>query len=192
MTGTGFAITDYVDWPTVAVMAMIGLMFVGASAGSPTGSVKIVRHLLVGRMLRRELRQTIHPELVLPIRLNGRTVDERTLRAVLAFVLLYIGIFVIGAVLLAIDARVSNVELGVTDAIAASAGTLGNVGPGARLRGPDGELRAVQRLLEARDGDADVDRAPRGAAGPRALHAQLLARLSLTAPTRRDRSPGAA
>ena len=78
MTGTGFAITDYVDWPTLSVMAMIGLMFVGASAGSPTGSVKIVRHLLVGRLLRRELRQTIHPELVMPDppeRATGRRAD---------------------------------------------------------------------------------------------------------------------
>ena len=138
MTGTGFAITNYVSWPTVSVMAMIGLMFVGASAGSPTGSVKIVRHLLVARLLRRELRQTIHPELVDPIRLNSRTVDERTLRAILAFVLLYIGIFIIGAVLIAIDARVANLELGVTEAIAASAGTLGNVGPGLGFAGPMG------------------------------------------------------
>jgi trk system potassium uptake protein TrkH len=119
-------------------MAMIGLMFVGASAGSPTGSVKIVRHLLVGRLLRRELRQTIHPELVQPIRLNGKTVDERTLGAVIAFVLLYIGIFIVGAVLLAIDARVSDVELGMTEAIAASAGTLGNVGPALGFAGPMG------------------------------------------------------
>jgi len=138
MTGTGFATTNYVSWPTVSIMAMIGLMFVGASAGSPTGSVKIVRHLLVGRILRRELRQTIHPELVQPIRLNGRTVDERTLRAVLAFVLLYIGIFIIGAILLAIDSRFSSVELGMTEAIAASAGTLGNVGPALGFAGPMG------------------------------------------------------
>ena len=138
MTGTGFAITDYVTWPTLSVMAMIGLMFVGASAGSPTGSVKIVRHLLVGRLLRRELRQTIHPELVQPIRLNGKTVDERTLRAVLAFVLLYIGIFIVGAVLLAIDARVSDVELGMTEAIAASAGRSATSGPGSASPGPMG------------------------------------------------------
>jgi trk system potassium uptake protein TrkH len=100
--------------------------------------VKIVRHLLVGRILRRELRQTIHPELVQPIRLNGRSVDERTLRAVLAFVLLYIGIFIIGAALLAIDSRVSSVEIGMTEAIAASAGTLGNVGPALGFAGPMG------------------------------------------------------
>jgi trk system potassium uptake protein len=138
MTGTGFAITDYVDWPTLSVMAMIGLMFVGASAGSPSGSVKIVRHLLVGRLLRRELRQTIHPELVMPVRLNARPVDERTLRAVLAFVLMYIGIFIVGAGLLAIDARFSEVELGISEAIAASAGTLGNVGPSLGFAGPMG------------------------------------------------------
>jgi trk system potassium uptake protein TrkH len=138
MTGTGFAITNYVSWPTLSIMAMIGLMFVGASAGSPTGSVKIVRHLLVGRMLRRELRQTIHPELVMPIRLNGQVVDERTLRAVLAFVLLYVGAFVVGAAALAIDARFSNVDIGVTETIAASAGTLGNVGPGLGFAGPMG------------------------------------------------------
>ena len=138
MTGTGFAITDYVTWPTLSIMAMIGLMFVGASAGSPTGSVKIVRHLLVGRLLRRELRQTIHPELVQPIRLNRKSVDERTLRAVLSFVLLYIGIFIVGAVLLALDARFASVELGMTEAIAASAGTLGNVGPALGFAGPMG------------------------------------------------------
>ena len=138
MTGTGFAVANYVSWPTLSIMAMIGLMFVGASAGSPTGSVKIVRHLLVGRMLRRELRQTIHPELVMPIRLNGQVVDERTLRAVLAFVLLYVGTFVVGAAALAIDARFANVDLGVTEAIAASAGTLGNVGPGLGFAGPMG------------------------------------------------------
>ena len=138
MTGTGFAITDYATWPALSLMAMIGLMFVGASAGSPTGSVKIVRHLLVGRILRRELRQTIHPELVMPIRLNGHPVEEKTLRAVLAFVVLYIGIFIVGAGLLAIDARIADIDLGVTDAIAASAGTLGNVGPGLGFAGPMG------------------------------------------------------
>jgi trk system potassium uptake protein TrkH len=138
MTGTGYAVTDYVGWPTLSLMTLLGLMFVGASAGSPTGSVKVVRHLLVGRLLRRELRQTIHPELVDPIRLNRKSVDERTLRAVLAFVLLYIGIFIVGAVLLAVDARISNVGIGVTEAIAASAATLGNVGPALGFAGPMG------------------------------------------------------
>src|SRR5690606_27354707 len=70
--------------------------------------------------------------------LNGQVVDERTLRAVLAFVLLYIGTFIVGAALLALDARFSDLQLGLTEAIAASAGTLGNVGPGLGFAGPMG------------------------------------------------------
>ena len=72
-------------------------MFVGGSAGSTTGSIKVVRHLLVGRIMRRELAQTVCPELVQPVRLNGAAVDERTLRAIAAFIILYVGLWVVGA-----------------------------------------------------------------------------------------------
>ena len=57
-------------------------MFVGGSAGSTGGSIKVVRHLLLGKVLRREVDQTLSPEVVMPIRLNGSPVDERTVRAV--------------------------------------------------------------------------------------------------------------
>ena len=97
MTTTGFSVADYNTWPALALMTIVGLMFVGGSAGSTTGSVKVVRHLLLGKILRREIDQTLHPEVVLPVRLNRHVVDERTLRAVSSFVLLYIGIFVVGA-----------------------------------------------------------------------------------------------
>jgi trk system potassium uptake protein TrkH len=140
MTTTGYASADFVEWPALMLMALIGLMFVGGSAGSTAGSVKVVRHLLLGKILRRELAQTVHPELVQPIRLNATVVDERTLRAVGSFVLLYVGIFVLGASLLAIDAARSNVELSVVDAIAATATTLGNVGPGLGFAGPLGSF----------------------------------------------------
>jgi trk system potassium uptake protein TrkH len=119
---------------------LIGLMFVGGSAGSTSGSVKVVRHLLMGKILRREVDQTLHPELVAPIRLGRTVVDERTLRAVSSFVLLYIGIFIVGAVLLAADAERTNANFAVRDAIAASATTLGNVGPGFGFAGPFGSF----------------------------------------------------
>ena len=69
-------------------------MFVGGSAGSTTGSIKVVRHLLVGKILRRELDQTVSPEVVMPVRLNRAPVDERTLRAIATFILLYVGFWV--------------------------------------------------------------------------------------------------
>jgi trk system potassium uptake protein len=140
MTTTGFASVDFAGWPALAAMMLIGLMFVGGSAGSTSGSVKVVRHLLMGKLLRREIDQTLHPELVAPIRLGRTVVDERTLRAVSSFVLLYIGIFVIGAVLLAADAERTGTDLLVRDAIAASATTLGNVGPGFGFAGPYGSF----------------------------------------------------
>ncbi|HWG56840.1 MAG TPA: TrkH family potassium uptake protein [Gaiellaceae bacterium] len=138
MTTSGFSSTDFAAWPPLAVMTLIGLMFIGASAGSTSGSVKVVRHVLLGKILRRELDQTVHPEIVLPVRLNRKAVDERTLRAVAAFILLYIGIFIVGASLLALDAARVGLDLSVVEAVGASAAMIGNVGPAFGIAGPLG------------------------------------------------------
>ena len=140
MTTTGYASTDFVAWPAFALMILIGVMFVGGSAGSTGGAIKVVRHLLLGKVLRRELRQTLHPEAVMPVRLNGAVVDERTLRAITAFVLLYIGLFAVGAGLIALDAAFQGPPMSALDAIAATATTLGNVGPGLGFAGPMGSF----------------------------------------------------
>jgi trk system potassium uptake protein TrkH len=113
-------------------------MFVGGCAGSTSGSIKVVRHVLMGKSLRRELRQTVHPEEIVPVRLNRRVLDERTLRAATVFVLLYVGIFVIGAGVIAIDTAFQGPELSPIDVIAAAATTLGNVGPALGIAGPVG------------------------------------------------------
>jgi len=140
MTTTGFSVEDYNTWPTLALMSIVGLMFVGGSAGSTTGSVKVVRHLLLGKILRREIDQTLHPEIVLPVRLNRTVVEERTLRAVSSFILLYIGIFVLGAAALAIDAARTGLELSPFDAVSVSASMLSNVGPAFGVGGPLGSF----------------------------------------------------
>ena len=140
MTTTGYASTDFIAWPAFALMIVIGVMFVGGSAGSTGGAIKVVRHLLLGKVLRRELRQTLHPEVVMPIRLNGVVVDERTLRGITAFILLYVGLFVVGAGLIAVDAAFQGPDVSAYDAIAAAATTLGNVGPGLGLAGPMGSF----------------------------------------------------
>ena len=111
--------------------------------------VKVVRHLLLGKILRREIDHPLHPELVLPVRLNRRVVDERTLRAVSSFILLYIGIFIIGAAALAIDAARTGLELSTFDAVSVSASMLANVGRAFGVGGPLGPVRALQRLLDA-------------------------------------------
>jgi len=140
MTTTGYSVADYNTWPTLALMTIVALMFVGGSAGSTTGSVKVVRHLLLGKILRREIDQTLHPEIVLPVRLNRRVVDERTLRAVSSFILLYIGIFILGAALLALDAARTGLPLSPFDAVSVSASMLANVGPAFGIGGPLGSF----------------------------------------------------
>ena len=140
MTTTGFASADFVTWPVLAAAVLVGLMFIGGSAGSTAGSVKVVRHLMIGRILRRELDQTVHPESVEPIRLNRAVVDERTTRAVIAFVLLYVGLFVAGTLAILVDSAVVGIAVTPFDAIAAAATTLGNVGPGFGFAGPMGSF----------------------------------------------------
>ena len=136
ITTTGFATTDFALWPVLGLLTLFALMFVGGSAGSTTGSIKVVRHLLVGKILRRELDQTVSPEVVLPIRLNGAPVDERTLRAIAAFILLYVGLWAVGASVIAIDSAISDVPLSALDSFAVSASALGNGGPAFGITGP--------------------------------------------------------
>lgn len=139
-TTTGFTSTNFAVWTPFALMLLVGLMFVGGAAGSTASSVKVVRHLLLGRSLRRELRQTLHPEEVIPVRLNGLVVQEKTLRSVTSFVLLYMGLFVVGVGVIALDTALEGPSLSPFDAITAAATTLGNVGPGAGVAGPLGSF----------------------------------------------------
>ncbi len=136
MTGTGYATADFADWTTLTLMVLVLLMFIGGSAGSTTGSVKVLRHLLLGKVLRREFRQTLSPELVVPVRLNGKIVDEQTLRAVTSFILLYLGLFIAGTAVIGIDSALQGPDLTPVDVISAAAATLGNVGPATGPIGP--------------------------------------------------------
>jgi trk system potassium uptake protein TrkH len=140
ITTTGFATTDFALWPVISLLTLFALMFTGGSAGSTTGSIKIVRHLLLGKVLRRELDQTVSPEVVMPIRYNGAPVDERTLRAIAAFILLYVGFWAVGASVIAIDSAISNVPLSALDTLAVSASALGNGGPSFGITGPMGSF----------------------------------------------------
>ncbi len=146
MTTTGFATEDTAQWSALASMTLLALMFVGASAGSTGGSIKVVRHLLLGKLIRRELRQAVHREAVLPIRLSGVVVDERALRSAMAFVLLYLVIFALGAIGLVIDARRVDAPIAAMEAIGAAAACLGNVGPSFGFAGPFGSYEPFSDL----------------------------------------------
>lgn len=149
MTTTGYANADFNRWSSLTAMVLVGVMFVSASAGSTSGSIKLVRHVAMVKMLRREIDQTIHPELVSPVRLNGRAVDERVLRSIITFGLLYVGIAATGAYAILVDS--ARVDLAVTpfQAIAAAATTLGGVGPGLGFAGPMGSFEPFSDVSKA-------------------------------------------
>ncbi len=138
MTTTGFASADFNRWSALTALVLFGVTLLSASAGSTSGSIKLVRHVVIAKMLRREIRYTLHPELVAPLRLNGTVVDERTLRAIIVF--LYLGVCAAGAVAILIDSSLQGVRLTAFDALADSATTLGGVGPGLGFAGPMGSF----------------------------------------------------
>jgi trk system potassium uptake protein len=138
LTTTGFASADFNTWPPLSLMVLFGATVLGASAGSTSGSVKLVRHVVIAKMLRREIRQTVHPELVTPLRVNGNVIDERTLRAIIFFVLLYLGVLAGSAVVVLLDSSVRGLDVSAFDALANSASALGGVGPGLGFAGPMG------------------------------------------------------
>lgn len=140
MTTTGLVSADFNLWGLLAAVVLVALMFFGGSAGSTAGSVKVIRHLLLGRIFRRELDLTIHPELVSRVRYNGRPVQGHILRAVQSFVMLYVGLFAVGTFLLVADAARVGLDLRLIDAVGAAATTLGNVGPAFGFAGPMGSF----------------------------------------------------
>jgi trk system potassium uptake protein TrkH len=142
VTTTGYFTVDYEQWPLVALMSLALLFFVGGCAGSTSGSIKVARHLLVAKLLGRQVVGTAHPELLYPVRINGAVVDQQTLLAVISFVLIYLAVFVLGTAVLAIDSSVSGPELGPLGLIYGSASTLANAGVGLGAAGVSGSFAA--------------------------------------------------
>jgi trk system potassium uptake protein TrkH len=138
MNSTGYATADFAQWDTNAQIFLLFAMFVGGSAGSTGGGVKVVRWLVVLKTIRRELFTTAHPDVVEPVRLGGSVVDEDAIRGIMVFTLLYILLFGFAAVFLSLDTARIGIQLSTLEAVSASLATLGNIGPGFGRLGPFG------------------------------------------------------
>jgi len=138
MNSTGFATADFAQWDVQTQFFLLIVMFVGGSAGSTGGGIKVIRWIVVLRTLRRELYTTANPDVVRPVRLGGEVVDEQVIRGILVFTMLYFLIFALAAVFIEVDtARIGEPLTGI-EALAASLATIGNVGPGLGPLGPFG------------------------------------------------------
>ncbi len=130
ITTTGFTSTDYLKWPSAGVMLIFILLFTGASTGSTTGGIKMLRHLLVIKNIRNIFRRIIHPSAISQIKLNGKLINENVNLSVISFVVFYLFIFIIGTILIVLTGSDP-----VTSASAVIS-TLGNTGPGLGSIGP--------------------------------------------------------
>lgn len=130
LTTTGYATFDFNTWPDSARMILFILMFIGGSAGSTAGGIKVVRLLLMLKYGYRELFRSLQPKIVRPIRLGERVVPEDVMSSIFSFIILYILVFMTSTFLL------SLLDIDAFSAASASIVTLGNIGPGFDLVGP--------------------------------------------------------
>ena len=130
ITTTGFVSADYTQWaPFLSVLFFI-LLFVGGSAGSTAGGVKVIRHIVLFKNSFLELKRQLHPSAIMPVRISGKAIDQNIVYNVLAFIMIYISVFLVGVVLL------SAMNVNFDTAFGAVATSLGNVGPGIGDVGP--------------------------------------------------------
>lgn len=130
VTTTGFGTADYEVWPPLAVGIIFALFFVGGMAGSTGGGVKVVRQVLLLKNSLRELQRLLHPNAVLPLRLDDKIVPNDVMRNVLSFIFLYLCLNIFGMLVLA------WLGLDLETALGAALSSVGNVGPAFGSLGP--------------------------------------------------------
>ena len=130
ITTTGFSTVDFNHWPELSKFILIGLMFIGACAGSTCGGIKISRIIIAWKNLKNEISSFVHPKRVQIIRLEGRKVGNDVVKSVNVYFVLYFLIFIASVFLISIENR--SFETNFTSVIA----TLNNIGPGLDGVGP--------------------------------------------------------
>ncbi len=130
ITTTGYASIDYELWPTFSHIILVLLMFIGASAGSTGGGIKVSRIILLAKRARQEIRHYFHPSRVTKIHLDGKVVENEVIKTTSAYLITYVFLFAISVLLISLNAP------DTTTAFTAVAATINNIGPGLANVGP--------------------------------------------------------
>ena len=123
MTTTGLFNDDASLWPHITWVILGCLMFLGACAGSTTGGFKCIRGVMVMKVLRNEFHKLLHPNAVLPVKINGQPVEQQKLNSLLAFFAIFTLMVLLSATIM-IVAGIDN-----TNAITIALSCVSNVGP---------------------------------------------------------------
>lgn len=144
MTTTGFSYSDFEKWDSGSKMFLILAMLTGGCAGSTAGGIKFIRILFLFKLIARELKQMIHPNAVIPIKVNGKPLPDGVSRQMASFILLYFLLFLFGGAVMTV------VEGDLAVGLSGSLATLGNIGPGFGAIGPYGtyaDLHVLSKLI---------------------------------------------
>jgi trk system potassium uptake protein TrkH len=144
ITTTGFATTDFDLWPTFSKSILVGLMLIGACAGSTGGGFKCARVLLIFRSLKRTLRRAISPQKVQVVRINNHMIDEKVLENTNAYLAAYVILMFLSFLVVSLD------NISVTTSITAVIACFNNIGPGLEEVGPTcnfGGLSILSKLV---------------------------------------------
>ncbi len=123
-TTTGFTTADYASWPAAVPVLLIFASFIGGSAGSTAGGIKVVRWLLIYKQGVREIIRLIHPSAEIPVKLGNKVVPFRVVDAVWGFFSIYVVVFSVMLI------TMMATGLDQVTAFSAVAATLNNLGPG--------------------------------------------------------------
>ena len=132
MTSTGFTISDYMCWPVVAWVLVFFLMLTGACAGSTAGGIKWVRLSIIFKNGIAEFQRRIHPNAIIPVKLNEKAVPQQTINNIMAFLIFYVFIIVITVVIFC------ACGVNFDEAIGSAVSAMGNVGISIGQYGPAG------------------------------------------------------
>jgi trk system potassium uptake protein TrkH len=130
MTTTGFYTVNFSLWGNLAMMIIFILMFTGGMAGSASGSIKIIRLMIIAKNARNESRRLIHPYAFLPVRIESKKIPQNTVYNLLIFIILYFITICAGTLI------ISFLDFDAITSFSTAASMLGNIGPGLGAFGP--------------------------------------------------------
>jgi len=142
ITTTGFVSADFTQWTPFLTVFFFGLFFLGGSAGSTAGGIKVMRHLLIIKNGVLEFKRTLHTNAIIPVRYNNKTVKEKIVYNIIGFFVLYMLLFIIGALVLGF------LGLDFESAIGGAASSLGNVGPALGSLNPVSNFNSLPALAK--------------------------------------------
>lgn len=140
ITTTGYSTVDFNQWPEFTKTLLLGIMFIGACAGSTGGGMKVSRVMIAFKEIKKELASVIHPRSVKVLKYEGKALDHNTLRSINAFIIVYFIILGVSVLLVSLD----NFDFGTS--FSAVVATLNNIGPGISEVGPAANFSGLSAM----------------------------------------------